>query len=178
MSNRIQCFLIERTNTARESLRRFTFGDSKPCAGTLSGHSASVVIAAVVPFESEWEGDGTKQHPRDDPRWPVACERCGYVFTPEDQWQHNLDRLYRNPIDGALHRPREAPVGAMWLELWHDEPHLVVMTPGGEWDIDGPARNGGGWSRTGEPPLVTANPSILIGDRYHGWLRDGFLVEC
>ena len=49
----------------------------------------------------------------------------------------------------------------------------------GEWCVDGPANNGPGWDRTGDPtavpPTVTATPSIQCRS-YHGWLRDGKLV--
>lgn len=55
-------------------------------------------------------------------------------------------------------------------------PHLIVVTPDGEWDIDSIASNGPGWDRSGDPPNITANPSIICGT-YHGWLRDGKLIE-
>lgn len=61
---------------------------------------------------------------------------------------------------------------------------LVVQTPAGEWVVDSPSANEKKpWQRTGEPPFVTASPSILFdgahgGRAYHGWLRDGQLVEC
>jgi hypothetical protein len=54
---------------------------------------------------------------------------------------------------------------------------LCVKTPGGDWIVDGPSNNGNGWERTGTVPKITATPSILMA-RYHGWLRDGWLVEC
>jgi hypothetical protein len=60
-----------------------------------------------------------------------------------------------------------------------------LRTPGGDWIIDYPCEDGKGWQRTGEPPNITANPSIGIGRndqgqkwKYHGWLKDGYLVEC
>ncbi len=90
---------------------------------------------------------------------------------------------------GELLPLRGAPAGAMWLAPWYSEwgsqfwkergggPHLIVKTPGGEWDVDSEASNGPGWQRSGEPPNVTATPSILC-NQYHGWLREGKLVDA
>ena len=85
-----------------------------------------------------------------------------------------------------------APIGAMWGCDWFAGCHessglrydrnpdglvLCVRCPGGDWLIDGPSDSGGSWSRTGVAPNITVTPSILQ-PRYHGWLRDGHLVEC
>lgn len=57
---------------------------------------------------------------------------------------------------------------------------LVVTLPSLEtWYIDGPSSNGGeGWTRTGsvEDGTLNVTPSILT-IKYHGFLRDGYLVE-
>lgn len=103
---------------------------------------------------------------------------------------------------GAFCTMQDAPPGAMWWAPWfvaHDEfyastehkargggPHLIVKTPGGEWDIDSKAKNvtnGSGWRRTGEPPLVTVQPSIGFtrddgSFLYHAWLTNGILIDC
>ena len=86
----------------------------------------------------------------------------------------------------------QVPVGAMaWLahkpgnehmlpvdQHGATQQHLAVVTPGGTWCIDCPATNSKqGWTRTGEPPKVTATPSIQCGP-YHGWLRDGMLTDA
>jgi hypothetical protein len=120
-------------------------------------------------------------------------------------------RLYRDP-DGTVyhlgHRPIDgvlpAPPGAMWFADWllnedgtmrsrpgHRPPDghvLVVRVPsrlciGRDWNVDGPANNCPGWTRTGTPPNVTARPSIgkYLADGsfdYHGWLRNGELVDA
>jgi hypothetical protein len=52
------------------------------------------------------------------------------------------------------------------------------MTPGGEWAIDMPSIDGGKWSRTGTVPKISVTPSILIPDKYHGFLTDGTLRDC
>ncbi len=96
-----------------------------------------------------------------------------------------------------------APVGAMWDATWLHETIgtgsdgicLVVKTPGGDWVVDGvakncPSSNGKShkcWVRHGDPrtePVTvdkngatcpTGEGSISIGG-YHGFLRDGYLT--
>lgn len=188
---RIECFMVERTELARESLRRFVFSTKAKCSGPYRYHNAEVVIAEAAPFDSEY--DGAHLQPsyelRGDTRWPKSCT-CGYEFTDADEWQHHFERLWRTP-DGGLFTKRELPPGSMY---WLDARFLAVSyeVPGGQclcvklpdgvdWWIDGEANNAPrgqpGWQRSGTPPKVTANPSILTS-RYHGWLRDGFLEEC
>ncbi len=148
--NRIQCFFIE----PLEAMWNFHMTDGTYRIGGQDLHDA---------------GGWTKAHP-----------------------------LYRNPATGE-ENVRHDMVGAMfycdWLEGMPPEDQaamgiypgpdgrvLGVMTPGGQWIIDQTANNGpkdrAGWTRTGSPPNVTAHPSILQGDRYHGWLKDGWLEEC
>ena len=137
--------------------------------------------------------------PHDDPRWPAKCD-CGYEFTPQDQYASTCHTLYkeRDQDTGFLGTLRDAPVGAMWYADWmmHGIPEerqgpgtfrgpdghcLMVQLPGDwEWAADGPASNGDGWTRTGEPPNVTASPSVWANapKGWHGWLRDGYLVEA
>jgi hypothetical protein len=210
---RIECFMLEETDIASSELRRYVRDKARQkCTVHPWGyHNACVALENVEwPAEQRWHvrasgermriggtGSGPLRDARDDPRWPVSCV-CGYVFQPDDEWQHNLHQLYRVPHTGELvevgevgdhqsHIPK-APPGAMWIAWWYsdikewcgpDGRALMLMTPAGSWHIDGPSRNGNGWTRSGVPPKVTANPSILIGDnRYHGWLRDGWLEEC
>lgn len=54
---------------------------------------------------------------------------------------------------------------------------IMVKTPGGDWILDQISSQGNFWTRTGEPPNITAHPSIIAGD-YHGWLRNGVLVPA
>lgn len=93
--------------------------------------------------------------------------------------------------------------GAMWWEAIPDEPapggpnffsgtHLVVMTPGGPWNLDGRSPQCSipddlehrCWARRGRPPILTVwqrsqtcadDGRVVIGD-FRGWLRDGLLV--
>ncbi len=72
--------------------------------------------------------------------------------------------------------------GAMW---WDGGDLNVKLPSGSEWNIDrgrihnatNPANRLPAWTRTGEPPLVTANPSINHVGQYHGLLRDGMLTD-
>lgn len=65
--------------------------------------------------------------------------------------------------------------------VYPDGRSLVVTLPSLEhWYIDGPSSNdGNGWVRTGsvEDGTLNVTPSILT-PKYHGWIKDGFLVEC
>lgn len=184
----IECFFLEPTDQAEESLRRYCSGSD--CPGDWSYHNVDVVIGRTT-LADDTNGSGGDRHPHDDPRWPKSCT-CGYVFKDEDHWQHNIKRLFRRSDNGGLTTLRGAPVGAMWYADWlpwkgPDGHCLVVKTPAGDWPVDGPASNSKskvGWQRSGTPPNVTAHPSIGMGQddkgrwTYHGWLRDGKLVEC
>jgi hypothetical protein len=123
-----------------------------------------------------------------DSNWPKACE-CGYVFQDEDHWQWNENTLYLRKDTGEHYILGRAPAGAMWYADWMniegyavpgpDGHILCVNTPDGHWVVDGRATNDPkipGWTRSGMPPNVTANPSIICGS-YHGWLRNGWLEE-
>lgn len=115
-------------------------------------------------------------------------------------WQHFGQEIYRRADTGEETTLLEASPGAMYYADWMlykgsekpgdlfcgpDGHCLVLLVPGGQWMVDGPASNGPkgkpGWTRSGTPPDVTASPSIGIGERceiYHGWLRNGILSSC
>lgn len=190
----IECFWLEPTKQYKRYLRRYSSrydssGEPLPesrCPlqpGKFSYHNASNYMDVIEADDCPVSGD-LWDHA--DPLWAKTCG-CGYVFMDDDQWQLFVDPLYRKAT-GELMSLREAPPGAMWDASWLREWHtdwvgpdglcVVVKTPGGEWPIDGPSSNGDGWNRTGKIPKITATPSILISDRYHGWLRDGMLIEC
>ncbi len=138
--------------------------------------------------------------PHSDLRWPTHCV-CGYAFVESDRRQIFFDDLMRRTDTGEEMTLRDAPAGAMWDAWWYggsafptpprpDGIHLMVRTPDGEWYVDGLASNGPrndyGWQRSGDPkaipPTITAKPSIQMGavgsSSYHGWLRDGKLVDA
>lgn len=178
----ITCFLLEPADQGEARLRRYSMSQ---CPATGLGYHNVILTLGRHPW------DPTKEdlwgHPYgasvDDSRWPQRCS-CGYTFQPEDPRQAQTDRLFRRSDTGELLVLRDAPPGAMWFADFYpdrgpDGHALVVMTPGGEWLVDGPASNGPGtWQRSGSPPLVTAQPSIHFPGRYHGFLTNGQLVEC
>jgi len=188
MTRKITCYLLEPTEVAEVSLRRFTYSSSAtPCVHEW-GHDAKATIGQMpYPFANQLEGEHTLDGvDRADPRWPTHCVACQYEFMPADQWQVGKTRMYRHPGTGDLTVLGQAPVGSMWIASWlkgtsfaksPDGDVLVVRTPGGDWVVDGPASGGGWWTRTGTPPNITVTPSIICGS-YHGWLRDGQLEEC
>src|SRR5512141_915696 len=96
----IDCFLAIRTNIYRRSLRRYVMSD-RTCPGPLGYHNAEVGVGGVPapPEEEELEGNSTVEFcPTTDPRWPVKCDACPYLFQPTDVWQWNQHRLYENPL--------------------------------------------------------------------------------
>ena len=197
---RIRCFWLEPSQLAELSLRRFRYSegylkneDGKPDYSKKDpnyykckdgwGCDASVVIGQI-PYTRD---QGLIDHDRTDPKWPTACTKCGRTFETDDQWQRNEHQLFTRSDNNELVTIRNAPPGAMWDAHWYkdfqgykkrpDGLMLCLKTPGGDWVIDGPSSNGNGWERSGKPPDVTANPSIICG-KYHGWLRNGWLEEC
>lgn len=92
--------------------------------------------------------------------------------------------FFRLPDGQIVHFNDLAP-GAMW---WEDEEktELVVKLPSNsEWNIDRgrilnsqkAGRNYPAWNRTGDPPNITAKPSINHVGKYHGWLENGVLTD-
>jgi len=187
MGTTIRCFFLTPLAEATQSLRRFTFGSSEMCpAKDTWGHDATAAIGTIAFPLNDLNGSGGDDFPHDDPRWPKTCSKCGYIFKPDDRWQNNINRLFHTDVSPICYTLDGAPPGAMYYADWYpwkgpDGRCLVVKTPAGEWIVDRPPSSGrSAWTRTGTPPNVTANPSILFpGPKgFHGWLRDGMLVEC
>jgi hypothetical protein len=203
----IKCYWLEPTDRARVSLRRYAGireGEAPCLDGKARGlHNAEVAIGEE---DAEVNAAGRRHGKRDDetlhndPRWPKVCA-CGYEFADSDPWQTAHELLYRRLDTGATMTLHEATPGAMYDAWWymhdgrqkrnaHDSVFLVVVCPSSkygkaEWMVDGSATNGPGWDRTGVAnsanPTVTASPSIVIGEgnsEYHGWLRNGQLVDA
>lgn len=201
----IQCFLLVPLGIEAVSLRRYS-RDGQKCPGPFGYHNAHFHLgdSPELNVATHCDGipDGSDERPAaSDPRWPAKCEHCDYIFAPADNYQRFAENLFRRSDNGEVTTIRQAPPGAMWFADWYPASfgspsfmakpeserkrgHLILRCPGGDWDIDSKSRNGDGWTRTGEAPNVTANPSILIpddvkgGELFHGWLREGILSPC
>lgn len=189
-----RCFLIAPTGTCHRWLRRYRLGADDVCPVRGEGGCGAMVRIEDGPVVEHRDADGRLDHyttapldwPRDDPRWPVACAECGRPLGDEFEHQLFYERAYRLP-DGGDCTLRDAPVGAIWRAEWHEghwrgadgRCYGVQLPPGGigdQWIIEQPSVSGGGWTRTGEPPLFTCSPSILT-PRYHGFLTAGVLTD-
>lgn len=206
----IRCFWIEPMPLAEQSLRRFVFSDKRPCPAKPNwGCDASVRIEDIA-VPAVWMDTDRSPHHRiggrgyiptpeeilAEQRWPTNCEACGQPFQPGDNWQRNVHQYYTDAQGSGrwtLHWQNMPPPGAMWHSYWMDDIYagpdgrsLTVMTPGGEWNIDGGASNSPAkqaWTRTGVAPDLVVSPSIDITGKYHGWLGNGgappgWLKEC
>jgi hypothetical protein len=177
------CYYLEQIPKVRRYLRRYRSSATSTCPTRYGYCNAQTLLDEQdypVGITLECYDDTIS---RDDPRWPKFCPGCGKGFADTDEWQVNVDALYRRSDTGAIVALGEAEAGAMWDAYWWrykgpDGKCLVVKLPNGhDWIIDGPSqqhKEPGAWTRTGTPPLITASPSILADD-YHGWLRNGIL---
>jgi hypothetical protein len=150
------------------------------------------------------DGPKTRDDVPSEYAWPTSCE-CGYVFREEDHWQVFSESIYRRSDNGETVTLRNAPPGAMWWLTWMEgmfHPQLgasplCVMTPGGEWTVDQQASNctmkddhdqsrHHCWVAHGSVPDITVDkngPTCAAGSgsiqagSYHGFLRNGYLVD-
>lgn len=195
----IRCFFAVESGRTTQSLRRWHDSSDAKCPVSGWGyHDAEMRIEDAAERRSENGHHRMSPSPlefRGDPRWPARCA-CGYTFQADDHWQVFTDAIYRNEATGEEWPMRSLPPGAMYDAWWYRDDAgvgradgtvgadglclCVCLPPGGGldyWYVDGPAKGGGHWTRTGTVPNVTAMPSILTPS-YHGWLRDGVLVQC
>lgn len=200
MTNQVEIFFLAPTDKVVRSLRRV---GGEPCqAGPFTVHTASVVVDTFVSAEIPVSGEVGP--PRDDPRWPLACEQCQQPIGAGGFWLVDHDRVYRT-ADGQEMTLDTAPAGACWNAQWYGDRYrgpdgrsLVVRLPGGwrnDWIIDSRASNcrrpadypGKCWVRTGRPEDGTldvrscgcgAGAGSISTKTYHGHLRSGFLIAC
>lgn len=198
--SKIRCFYVVESGRTKRSLRRYKSSETDKCSVSGFGyHNAHTPIEDGQQAPRSYISSSPANDYDGDPRWPTHCA-CGYEFQPGDERQVFTESIYRNEATGEEWPMRELPPGAMYDAWWYrdddGEPHrgtgtgtgtgadgislIVCLPPGGGndyWYVDDKANNGPGWERTGTVPNVTANPSIQT-PRYHGWLRNGVLVEC
>ena len=187
-----QCFMIEETGQSRLSLRRYREESECPLTPIQTCHNASRMISVVPTIYGVRDSRRVietrpEQVPPEDPRWPTHCE-CGESFIGSDVRQVFQETLWSRvgTNEEMTLREWQKHPGAMWDAWWYHPMWLgpdgrslcVVLPDGREWSIDSPAKGTNTpWARTGVPPKITANPSILTPG-YHGWMRDGVLVSC
>lgn len=125
-----------------------------------------------------------------------------------EDWLANETRAILGWVNSATGEQNKYPhmfgVGAMWYALWQPKnwdwdneegPHLIVKTPGGDWDIDSRCANctlpedklHRCWVRHGEPPNISvdkngltcsAGGGSIISGSYHGFLTNGIFRSC
>lgn len=204
----VKCFFLRETGKIERYLRRYSASGEQSCPlnpGRWSYHNAMVFIdlAPVIPNSVIPE---QTMPPRDDPRWPKACD-CGYEFPSTDCWQVFTDQVFTRSDNGEFTTLRKAPPGAMWNAWWlaerkdwwwtgPDGMSLHVRCPDGhDWCIDGlcsnctrPNEPHKCWVRTGTPPEITvgkgkdgescaAGAGSIQTPTWHGWLKLGLLTE-
>lgn len=204
--SRIKCYMIEPTGVSRYRLRRYNLSDNRveKCSNGNTYHNASGPIIGETQDNKDDDTICNNPPPKpkdDDPRWPVKCDHCEYVFKDEDHRQVSGDALYKNTETGDTRTLIDFDAGAMWFQNWYlhfyepgpDGNCLMCKLPGGyDWCIDGEANNCTRpgdkthkcWVREGVPPNVTAGKngntcsagagSIAVPG-YHGFLRNGYL---
>lgn len=204
-----QTYWLEPTDRVRVGLRRYTRNSlGFTCVG---GYHSALVIIGEEPAEFE-ESDGRRYlaahesvvpvSEREDPRWPKTCEKCDYIFTDRDVWQHWQELLYRRTDTGEETTLRDAPPGASWDAWWLPDNYrgldgiaLMVRCPDGhDWTVDSEASNCTRkgephqcWVRHGDPreyrvtvdkngDTCAAGAGSIATPEYHGFLRDGVLT--
>lgn len=179
--------IAEPTGRYLRTLRRYSSSGNHTECPASGYHNASSDIGEITDDVADAAGDNW---PHDDQRWPKACP-CGYEFAEGDRWQRNDRRIYRLP-DGAEFAlwgsfGKVAPPGTMIRASWYDEyaqrpgeSWLISLPDGGEWITTQQATGGGYWEVTGTAPLITVSPSIWHNSPkgWHGWIRNGELVEA
>jgi hypothetical protein len=177
----LQCFLLERTDTVRRWLRRYTAQHTSGWTCAEGWHEAKALFDDAPAIWEDHRESGGYVHrvvvhreedrpPDEDPRWPAACEKCGQPFAPDETRQFFYDLLYRRVDTGALTTLRDAPPGAMWDAWWlhgikggmvmptADGRHIMARCPNGrDWHIDGRA----------------SNCTLPQDDVHHCWIRHG-----
>lgn len=142
-----------------------------------------------------------------DPRWPAKCEGCDYVFVAADEWQVFENEIYTNEAgkeyhlgspepgmmwlmpwmaspsryDATRERHPDAYLSVHYYRDWATlRAPICVATPGtnaAQWIVDARSSNGDGWVVTGDAPLLSCSPSIVVPG-YHGFLVNGVFSDA
>jgi len=198
----VAVFFIAPTGRSMRSLRRYAPDGACPDCGT-GRHDASTDLDSVVsdgPFDVS-RAPTHLERTLYAARWPTKCSGCDYEFREEDAWQIFSSREYASADGRAFVGLHRLPVGACYDARWYpkkgpDGRRLIVMTPGGLWDIDSRASNctmphddaHQCWVRRGKPEDGTlhvdksgltcaAGAGSIQFPNWHGFLHNGRLSE-
>lgn len=189
-----KCFMVEPTGEAKTWLRRYA--TESPCpAGSGKDYDICQSMVEFARLPQPWDDESKhwvdlQEHapPANDHRWPRVCNKCNRRFDESIPYQVLSRQIYRAE-DGREWTQDDLPPGAMFYSPWHelfgtgpDGKALAVVLPPDHgstrandiWHIDGGSSSGGGWTRSGTPPIISTNPSILTPS-YHGYITDGKL---
>lgn len=130
------------------------------------------LVESVNPAEDEW-GNDVFDIRRVDSGEIVAHSTYGLFAGDQPGNVKPGAMMYVMHTHDGFHWPRD--------QFGGNERHLLVATPRGTWCTGCPATSDGTyWTIEGDAPNVTAHPSIRCGanPEYHGWLRNGVLVDA
>lgn len=107
--------------------------------------------------------------------------RCFLVENEDGDYWETPGAVFEISVPRNEHGDAVPQSGHMLSEFYlavqrERDPLMLVLPDGTAWCMDYAARNGPGWEVTGEPPHLTARPSIA-SEGYHGWLDDGVLSD-
>ncbi len=190
MSAPIPLRLIEATGRTRYTLRRYSEAKCKLRHGYHNAESGVIGETQDDPTKDYFGSNPPAMIPTTDDRWPRRCA-CGYAFEDADKSQVFAHPLFKFVDTGEVVTLEDAPAGAIWDASWWPDKGAdgkawsVRLPDGTDWMTENTATNcrcpktpgHRCWSRSGTAPLLTVNPSIQT-PRWHGWLRDGRLVEA
>lgn len=204
----IKCFIIVPTRTSQYRLRRYAGSDLHKCPGYGYHNAQGPEIASTAddPASPYHCTNPPAEPDHADPRWPVKCDHCEYRFDASDRYQVFGEPLYTRPDTGEVFGLRDAPAGALYRAPWLEEDSWIVgfdgqswicVTPGGwPWQIDGEANNCNRkgdkthrcWYREGvapnftiihpHPKSCTCGAGSILTSKWHGFLRNGYLITC
>jgi len=202
----VKCFLLEPVAKIKIDLRRYIGNSECPANGYHDNSTFLGEFDFPIPERGQYESwtdfEESLRPPKDDTRWPVVCS-CGFEFKDAGCWQMFTERLMKRSDTGELTTLRDAPGGAIWRAWWYpkywdnqEDDCLMVKLPNGhDWCVDSRASNctmpddrmHRCWVRTGTPPNINvdkngftcaAGAGSIVSGNWHGFLRNGELIQC
>lgn len=143
----------------------------------------------------------------DDVKFPTVCDACKKPFKEDARQMISRDRAYVGPVGERRRFQEWLDIPGTMFDYFHMRGHSKYGGPDGLilavicpcktfWVIDGPCNNctlpddteHRCWPRKGEPPNITvgkpyyktcsAGAGSILTPHWHGFLRDGYLVDC